>query len=199
MSFYLWHGQVARAGTQLLPAELADEMTRPSEASEDHRARRRQAALVGLTAPSRAPERRTSPADLGLARISGRILVATGPLPVVDLAAAIGRGRTPRGTSRIVTVPQLAALLWTAAGMTIDPDGTCQVTEPRAAHPGDLELLQLARESGRNVHSRPQVIDMLTQVGYARSIEPTLVKHPLLVHIARGRWTILGCENHNPR
>ncbi len=37
------------------------------------------------------------------------------------------------------------------------------------------------------------MIELLTATGYGASIEPTLAKHPLLDHTARGHWTIRAC------
>ncbi len=191
VSFYAWRRQVLQVGANLeLTDALTGELARPSGPGEDHQARRRHAQLLGSPVPVRLSSRRTSSAEQGLARIAGRVLAALGPRPVSDLAAAMSRTRRPSGHIRVVTIDQLTAVLRTADGMTITADGTCRLTRPRRAHPGDLELLDLARRSHRTIHNRPEMVGMLTAIGYARSVEPTLAKHPLLVHVTRGHWIV---------
>lgn len=191
LSFYAWRRQVLQVGENLqLTDALVGELARPTGPGEDHQARRRHAQLLGSPIPVRLTSRRSSSADQGLARIAGRVLAALGPQPVVDLAAAMSRTRHPNGHARTVSVGELVLVVGTADGMAIAPDGTCRLTRPRRAHPGDLELLDLARRSHRTIHNRPEMVGLLAAVGYGRSIEPTLAKHPLLVHVARGHWTI---------
>ena len=64
---------------------------------------------------------------------------------------------------------------------------------PLSGVPARLRLLTLAAASGRVGHNRPEMIELLTATGYGASIEPTLAKHPLLDHTARGHWTIRAC------
>ena len=79
--------QVRVAATGItLPAELIEEVTRPSLPGEDHTARKRIAATLHLAAP--APPRRTvtralvGDSDARAAAVTaGRVLAATGPLP----------------------------------------------------------------------------------------------------------------------
>lgn len=187
-----WRRTVQHAGAALeLPWLLAAELTRPSCPGEDHQARRRWAQLFTLPIPIRLPARTVSPTERGLVKIAVRILSALGPLPVDELAAAMSRTRPPTGRTRTVTASQLAALAWTAEPLSIDPrDRMCWLTHPHPAYPPDLRLLALAAASGRTGHNRPEMVELLTATGYGASIEPTLAKHPLLVHTARGHWNI---------
>ena len=190
-TLYGWRAIVTdHARRFCFPPGLVEELTRPTAAGEDHLGRRRRALLLDLPIPARQPARKASPGDLGLIRIITRLLAVLGPTPVAELLDAVHRSRTRTDQARIVTVEQLAALLWTADGMTIDPDGTCRLTRAVPAYPPDLRLLELADRSGRADHDRPQMVELLAAIGYSRSIEPTLVWHPLLIHTARGHWRI---------
>ncbi len=115
------------------------------------------------------------------------------PLPIADNLLTLDTPVSPCPTrrTRTITAPQLAALASTADHLSVDPQtGRCRLSHPHPAYPPDLRLLELARKSGRSSHNRTQMIELLTTVGYRRSIEPTLAKHPLLIHTARGHWSI---------
>ena len=190
-TLYRWRAVVTDHARLLsFPPGLVDELTRPSEAGEDHLGRRRRAWLLDLPMPAQRPAGDAGPEDRGLIRIVTRVLAALGPLPIAELVDAVRRTRTRSGHAHVVTPGQLAALIGTADGMSIDPDGTCRLTRPAPGYPPDLRLLELAGRSGRADHNRPQMTEMLAAIGYARSVDTTLRWHPLLIHAARGRWRI---------
>lgn len=99
------HVQRVRAAASglILPAELIEEGTRPSRPGEDHTARKRIAATLHLAVP--APSRRTvtralvGDSDARAAAVTaGRVLAATGPLPLDVLIAAVARSRRSAAT-----------------------------------------------------------------------------------------------------
>lgn len=164
-----WAAAVTAAGTRLpLPAALITEATRPTRPGEDHLARTRIAAALGLPTP-RPPASPSVPAEpsqanRAAATVAARVLATVGPLPLVELHAAVERSRRHR--SLPPPTPCDLAIALTALGATIDDQNQWHAPHDVAA-PARYRALGM-HAAGRTL-TRSQMINALQDAGYART------------------------------
>lgn len=191
-----WSRTLAQAGSRLpLTPELATEISRRSRAGEDHLARVRIAATLGLIAPAPTPAAAPSvaahpaQADQAAAAIAVRVLATVGPLPSHALRHAIARVRRFRPLPPITTQQLAAALV--DVGATCDDQGRWHA--PADARNPDRYRALVAVAGGRDL-TRAEMVEALVTAGYA----PTsargrkITTHPLIQHVGANRYRVLG-------
>ena len=177
---------------------LATEVARGTRPGEDHLARTRIAATLGLTAPRPAappptpsPPAPTGPskADLGAAEIAVRVLATVGPLPLDELHPAIVRARRFKSHSPITA--QRLAIALSVAGVTRDEQGRWQA--PTDATPPDRYQALAAIAAGCDL-TRSEMVQALLAAGYApmsasiRKIDD----HPLIRRTGPDQYQLLS-------
>jgi len=177
-----------------LSAELIDEVTRPSLPGEDHTARKRIAATLNLPPP--APPSSTvtralvSDSDARAAAITaGRVLAATGPLPLDVIIAAVARSRRFR---RDPPDPDALTTALTALRLAVpDPDGTWHATGAARA-PARYRVIAAAA-TGRDL-TRQDMIDILISAGYSPASAGGRLSssHPLFTRTGPDRYRLIG-------
>lgn len=195
-----WAAAVTAAGRRVpLSAALITEATRPTRPGEDHLARTRIAAALGLP-PPRPPASISVPAgpsraDRAAATVAARVLAAVGPLPLVELHAAVERSRRHR--SLPPPTPRELAIALTALGATIDNQNQWQAPHDVAA-PARYRALDLAA-AGRTL-TRGQMINALQDAGYARTSASSrkISTHPLIRHVGTDSYRIIGPTTTRP-
>lgn len=192
-----WSRTLAHAGSRLpLTPELAGEISRRTRPGEDHLARVRLAATLGLAAPAPiatgpAPsmESRPSQADLSAAAIAVRVLAAVGPLPLHALQDAVARARRFRPLPPIATGQMVAALV--VVGATCDDHGRWQAPASAEAPARYRALVTMA--GGRGL-TRAEMVEALVAAGYASTSAQArkINTHPLIQRCGPNRYRILG-------
>lgn len=194
-----WSKMLTTAGARLpLSVALATEVARGTRPGEDHLARTRIAATLGLTAPRPAappptpsPPAPTGPskADLGAAEIAVRVLATVGPLPLDELHPAIVRARRFKSHSPITA--QRLAIALSVAGVTRDEQGRWQA--PTDATPPDRYQALATIAAGRDL-TRSEMIHALLAAGYAPNSARTgqINDHPLIQRTGPNRYQLVG-------
>ena len=192
-----WSRTLTQAGSRLpLTPELAGEVSRRTRLGEDHLARVRVAATLGLVDPApvaagSAPsvDARPSQADLAAAAIAVRVLAAVGPLPLHALHHAIARSRRFRSLPPI-TPGRLATALGDV-GAAFDDWGRWQAPASAEAPARYRALVAIA--AGRDL-TRAEMVEALVAAGYAPTSAQArkINTHPLIQHCGANRYRILG-------
>lgn len=175
------------------------ELTGSSTRGQDHLARRRQAALLGLTTPGppeQPPVPRITPAHRITAGTVRRMLATLGPQPTDVLLAGVLRSRRARakGPKPDETI-LLQAISW--SGCAHLADGLWVLHHRQPAPTRWAQLVTAAAASGRDVHTTAQMHALLTAAGYREVTGPALAHHPLIERTSRNQWRILA-PNHPP-
>ena len=190
-----WSRALTEAGSRLpLTPEVATEIARRTRSGEDHIARTRVAATLGLAIPApvataSSVATRLSQADRAAAAIAVRVLATVGPLPSHVLRQAIARVRRFRPLPTI-TIKQLAAAL-VDVGATCDEQGRWH--SPAEARAPDRYRALVATAAGRDL-TRAEIVDALVSAGYAPTSAHArkINTHPLIQHVGANRYLVLG-------
>lgn len=189
-----WAAAVTAAGTRLpLSAALITEATRPTRPGEDHLARTRIAAALGLPTP-RPPASTSVPegpsqADRAAATVAARVLATVGPLPLAELHAAVERSRRHR--SLPPPTPHELAIALTALGATVDDQNQWHAPQDVAA-PARYQALGI--HAADRTLTRGQMINALQAAGYRRTSASTrkISTHPLIRRTGSNSYRIIG-------
>lgn len=187
-----WSRTLAQAGSRLpLTPELAAEIARRTRPGEDHLARTRIAATLGLATPAGVPPSltaRLSQVDQAAAAIAVRVLATVGPLPQHTLHYAIARARRFRSLPTITTRQLTAALV--EVGATRDDRGRWRAPAGREAPDRYRALSAVA--AGRHL-TRTEMVDALVTAGYAPTSAHArkINNHPLIQHCGPNRYRVL--------
>jgi hypothetical protein len=181
---------VSRHASPYVTDEIRAEASRPTRIGEDHQTRTRCAWLLNCPPPDDPPKVSVSLSDQRLAHAAAQIIAAVGPLPMADLIDAV-RGGYRR--NRVITADQLAEALTRTSKGQVNTSG-------QWTHNPEIEPIptyrELARASGREVHTTSQSEMLLTDAGYTNASGTTLYGHPLLEHLSRNAWRIRGRGDH---
>lgn len=182
----------------VLPLPVWSEASRQSRADEDHQARVRWAWLLHCPPPE--PPTRGAGSVLSvtlseqrMARQAAETLAAVGPLSPEALSASVQR--VQRRWHRQIDTERLLAVLDHTGLAELHDNGlliSAAHIEPRKTH---MTLLAAARSCGRDLHSTIEIQQLMRVAGYSRPVGPTLYNHPLLQHLGRDQWSILGATS----
>lgn len=180
---------VRRHASRYVSDEVRAEASRPTRIGEDHQARTRWAWLLNCPPPDDPPKASVSLSDQRLAHTAAQIMAAVGPLLMADLIDAV-RGGYRR--NRVITADELAEALTRTSKGQVNTSGQWTHNPEIEPIPTYRELVELARASGREVHTTPQIERLLIAAGYTNAGGTTLYGHPLLEHLGRNAWRIRG-------
>lgn len=188
-----WVRQVTADGqtVPLLP-DIAAAVGRASLPAEDHLARTRQAALLGLVAPTRVPVARFTPGHREWAATAGRMLATVGPLPVEVLHAGVLRTRRARASGPPPDWAMLVEAIQRSGIAHLSGDRWhLRTSEAPVAPPRFAALVAGARSSGRRTYTTAQMQALLTAAGYRAVTGNSLRQHPLIERRGRDCWRVI--------
>ncbi len=192
-AIYYRVGKVAEVGRRTpLPDHVAQQATAPSGPGEDHRARSRQARLLGLPAPQ-ALQRPHLPPDHHAIRESAiRMLAALGPLTGQMITDGLARSRRPRRHGPLTT-QIVEQVLSTCDAIQSGADDRWVLTADIEPAWRDARLVAAAAASGRVDFSWTEIVHLLEQAGYSPTTArgPVRYGHPL-IRRAGHRWMVLS-------
>lgn len=188
-----WVRQVTADGqTVPLRHDIAATVSRASLREDDHLARTRQAALLGLVAPTRIPVAPFTPGHREWAATAGRMLATVGPLPVEVLHGGVLRTRRARASGPPPDRAMLVAAMQRSGIAYFSGDRWhLRTLDEPVAPPRFAALVAGARSSGRRTYTTAQMQALLTAAGYRAVTGNSLRQHPLIERLSRDCWRVI--------